>query len=220
VEIFSTSEFWSAIAGAIVGGIIAFSIQIIALRESRKQNTSKIDERRKALAYSVMFKTLKIHSHLVQLRDEIEKSFQKPFEQAQPWQFFRPLVNRPQHVHFSSDEIALVLSLKEDDLLNLLIILDETHNDTIELFGTYARLRVELTSRLSAEMNGMVGTTTLTQQEMMLLAPKMAELNELIVGLRQRCTKDAEASGKATANLNKALNKHVALNLRFEDLKT
>ena len=51
-----TSEFWSAIAGAVVGGLIALGIQMIALRDTRTDRRNQTDERRETTAYSLFAK--------------------------------------------------------------------------------------------------------------------------------------------------------------------
>lgn len=61
------NEFWAAIAGAIVGGLIAFGIQVIALREARKERIRDAAEKQKALGHALIFKVIGIYSHLRQL---------------------------------------------------------------------------------------------------------------------------------------------------------
>jgi hypothetical protein len=60
--ILQKAEFWSAIAGAIVGGLIAYFIQIRALREGRNQRADDRKLVQQAQAHALLFKMIRIHS--------------------------------------------------------------------------------------------------------------------------------------------------------------
>jgi hypothetical protein len=143
------NEFWAAVGGAIVGGIIAFVIQLVVLRAAARQREKEAAERKKALGFSLFVKMMKIHSHLHLLHEHLEEPFERDKEGGggrEPWQIVLPLANNPMHVHFSSDEMAMLLSLKNDDLFNDVISMDEIHNSTIDLFDTFKEKRFALLS--------------------------------------------------------------------------
>ena len=59
MQILSSTEFWSAIFGAIVGGVIAFFIRWITLREARQQREAEHRRSQQALGHALLFKVLR-----------------------------------------------------------------------------------------------------------------------------------------------------------------
>ena len=212
------NEFWAAVVGAVVGGIIAFAIQFVILRAAARQREEEAAGRRKALGHSLLFKMVKIHSHLHHFHAYLEEPFEREQEggsRREPWQIVLPLASNPEHVHFSSDEMAMLLSLKNDDLFNDVIPMDEIHNTTIDLFHTFKERRFALTSQLPAKMEGMVGETKLTEEQMLFLRPMMVEVNDLITSMRQRCELDARDAWNVLTRLHSGLKDEVGLALEI-----
>lgn len=123
-------EFWAAIAGAIVGGLIALVIQLVALWAAKAERKEDHNERRRALGYALLFKMIQIYSNLRQLRDHLAGAYERGLEDGleEPWQFVMPIVNVPDRVEFSTDEMSMLLSLGNDDVFNDLASLDQVHN--------------------------------------------------------------------------------------------
>src|SRR5205823_3103766 len=119
----ASTEFWAAMLGAMIGaaagGFIAFVLQRANLRAAGRQRKQEADERRKALGHSLMFKVLQIHSQLRGLNQRLEQSFAEA--KGEPWQTVLPLANYPDKVHFLGDEMAMLLSLGDNDLFNRLL---------------------------------------------------------------------------------------------------
>jgi hypothetical protein len=65
-------------------------------------------------------------------------------------------------------------------------------------------------------MKGNVGTTGVTEAEMMTIAPRAAELNVLIEGMIQRTRQDSKEAWELLEKLRNSLNKEFALQLRLE----
>src|SRR5262245_42465642 len=63
LAIAAATELWAAVIGAIVGGLIAYFIQVKALREGRQQREDDLRRSNRALGYSLLFKVIKIHSN-------------------------------------------------------------------------------------------------------------------------------------------------------------
>ena len=208
------NEFWAAIAGAvvgaIVGGLIAYLIQLKALSAASAERAKELQERQKALGYALLFKMVRIHSTLTHLKSHMDESLGKLKEEehtgGEPWQVTLPIANLTGEVNFSTEEMALLLSLKEDDMFNSMASFDMIHNSTIELFRTYADKRESLLAIMPASMNGMVGSTALSQEQMLFIRPKMVEANHLILSMNQRCLQDAQESGEILEKLNAILN--------------
>ena len=130
------TEFWSAIFGAVVGGSIAYMIQLKALREGRKQRDEEHKRLQQALGNALLFKMIRVHSNFYDVHKYIEGCFAEAARRehkGEPWQFVTPLANPPDPVYFSSEEMGMVLGLKNDDVFNLVLQMDVIHNSLIDI---------------------------------------------------------------------------------------
>jgi len=161
------TEFWSAIGGAVVGGLIALIIQLIALRAAKNERIAEKRERNETLGHSIMFKMMRIHSNLYNLHLHLEESYSAvdPRLHNEPYSFILPLAGSPADVHFTASEMSLVLSLKNPSLTDNIMSLDVIHNNLIDIFETYAGLRNDIQTMMPAEMEGNVGKSKFTQEE-------------------------------------------------------
>lgn len=223
------NEFWSAIVGAIVGsivaGVIAYLIQRQALKASAKQHEKETKEKQRALGHALLFKMMRIHTNLGVMRMHLEECLGRleTEEHAgwEPWQVVLPIANHAEVVHFSTDEMAMLLSLKDNNLLNDLASLDVIHNSTIDLFRTHASHRAALLERLIPEnMDGMVGEIVLTKEQVMYVRPKMVELNALIISMNGRCGQDADQAGDILQRLTTTLNEKLELGVSVIPIET
>lgn len=212
------TEFWSAISGAVVGGVIALVVQLIAINASKKERIADKNEKRRALGHSLIFKATRIHSNIDQLQRHLEEPFARvdPSLNIEPWSLVRPLANPPDDVHFTADEMSLVLSLNNPDLSETLMSIDVIHNGLIDIFETYRVERGETLSLMPAEMDGIVGRTILTKDQEMLVRPKMVAMNQLIEDLRIRAKRDYEESRDAVEELLATANDKLGLGLKME----
>src|SRR5439155_13093405 len=94
------------------------------------------------------------------------------------WQKVLPMGNLPTRVKFTSDEMALLLSL-DIDLFNDVGPYDDIHNSLLDLFDLYGARRNAMMERFGAKMSGSTGTTALTKEEAEWLSPRAFELNGL-----------------------------------------
>jgi len=212
------TEFWSAISGAVVGGLIALFVQLIALRAAKNERIAEKQERNETLGHSIMFKVMRIHSNLFNLHLHLEESFSAadPRSHNEPFSFILPLANSPADVHFTADEMSLVLSLKNPSLTGSLMSLDVIHNSLIDIFETYANMRNDIMRIMPAEMEGNVGSSNFTQKEWKVVRPKMVMMNQLLTDARARAKIDYDDSKSAVDGLLKAINEKLRLELKVE----
>ncbi|MBL8628073.1 MAG: hypothetical protein JNM81_00485 [Rhodospirillaceae bacterium] len=214
------SEFWAAIAGAVVGGLISLGVQLLAFRYSKKQAKDAKQDTQIALAKSLLLKTMKINAHLNQFQKHNEFHFKLADEQKLgAWQVVKAFANLPQQIHFSTDELTLLLSLNADDLFNEIVMLDEIHNDAIELFRTYKEMRGSLTQLLPSKMEGSHGIAELTPEQLFTLRPKMVELEALAQDIKIRCEQDTSESWSCLTKLMTTFRDKLGLKLTVEKRK-
>ncbi len=212
------TEFWSAISGAVVGGMIALGIQLITLRASKRERYEVKQERKEALGQSILFKLVRIQSNLYDLHLHLEESFATANPQLlnEPWRFVLPLANFPADVHFSPEEISLVLSFKEPELTDSLMSLDAIHNSLIAIIVKYAGIRNDFQTSMPAEMDGNVGSSYLTKEELQVVRPRMVIMNQIITNARERAKMDYQESRKTSDYVLKSLNDNLGLELKIE----
>lgn len=216
------TEFWAAIAGAVAGGLIAFIVQMIALRAANEQRQADDKRNQQALGYSLLFKMMRIYSNFNNIHRYIEECFEEAaklgkIEEPAPWQILLPLATVPDPVHFSADEMGMLLGQKDSDVFNSVLSMDAIHNN---LMGTIKFLndkRMALTERLAAEqMEGNVASGVLREDQIAPLRPKIFEVNDLTEKVRARAKADFEESEDVLARLDKGLREKLGLTHRLE----
>lgn len=219
-----SSEFWAAIfgalLGAVVGGLITFLLQLHAQRRAAATRETDRHETRKALAHAILFKLIKIHSRFKIFSDHIENAFAEaeaaPF-QNEPWQFVRAVATNPSHVLFTADEMTLLITLKEDDLFNGILSLDDAHNTMVDLFDLYRSKRDELTHVLPPQaFVGEIGSATLTAEEVLPYRPLMIEANGLVTAMRPWALKDAHDTEALIRSAQKAFGEKLGMKYRLK----
>jgi hypothetical protein len=180
------------VIGATLGGAINYILQRAARAEAKKQRDTDRREVRTALAYAFLFKMIKIVSSLKHLgttvRESLDEAASNGFTGA-PWRVVLPVVNPPEPVRFTADEMGMVLSL-DDKLFNSIAAFDELHNSTTAIFVAYGERRTKIMEKFGAKMQGNLGTSFLNEEEAIWLAPREVELNGLVAVMLQRTEED------------------------------
>ena len=150
-SIISATEFWSAITGAFVGGLIAYLVQVTALREGRRLRDEDHKMMQEALGRALLIKMMRAYSNFHGIHQHIEDSFaeaaRRGFE-AEPSFIVQPLANTPDPVHFSSEEMGMLLGLKDYDVFNLVLSMDVIHNSLIDAVKVLNTERETLTEQI------------------------------------------------------------------------
>jgi len=208
------SEFWSAIAGAVVGGWIAYIVQLKALGEAAKERTASKAEAQKGLAYSLLFKVISIDSSLNGFKQHVEQRLLIKERDGNPHvsAVLTPLANMPTPVEFSADEMALLLSLKDDEVFNSILSLDKVHNSIIPVWALYASLRNTITEMQEVDnFDTSIGKSEFSIKPGSLLAIKIFEAETIAGELVLRAHIDAADASQALASLIALLNTKLRL---------
>jgi hypothetical protein len=220
----ASSEFWSgiigAVVGAVVGGCISYFIQLRALRETREQRREDRLRMQQGLANALLFKVVRIHSDFYAIHRHIEECFEMArnngFE-GEPWQFVLPLANFPDQIQFSSDEMGMLLGLKDDDVFNNIVELDVIHNSIVDAVKIMSSERRALSDRLKPDSaSGTALSGAMDEETFLVLRPKMIEVNSLIESVRVSAASDVIRSHAALSDLQGLLRKRIGLNYRLE----
>ena len=202
-----------------MGGLIAFGVQLIALTDARTQREGDRRLTQQALANSLLFKMIRIYSNFHGIRGHIERCFEEATKKGfrgEAWQFVMPLANPPDHVHFSSDEMGMLLSQKDDDVFNVVVEMDVIHNSLIEALKVMQTLRMDLAHQLvPEEFEGNKVSGVMSTAEAMKLRPKMIEVNMLIDQVRAMATRDFAECGIALERLHVLLRRTLGLSYKL-----
>jgi len=224
------AEFWSAIAGAIVGavtgGAIAYLVQIKALHEGRKQRDEDRKLIRDAQGRALLIKMGRIISNYHAINRHFEASFERAEQRGfagEPWQFVVPSTNTPDPVHFTMDELGMLLSLRNNEVFNALVGMDTVHNSFVDAFKLFNAERRALTERLpspsptTAEQENVLGGQ-MPAETFAALRPRMIDVNVLIEQLRDGSKKDFEEATKVIATLVELLHDKLGLSYKVDIL--
>ncbi|GMV63302.1 MAG: hypothetical protein AMXMBFR74_24700 [Parvibaculum sp.] len=217
-------QFLSAIAGAIVGGGIAFAVQMYALRENRKQREEEHLRVKQALARSLLFKLSKLYSDFQSIYTHIDEGLKREVPEGQnnePWTSVRPLANPPEKIAFSSEEMGLLLELKDDGLFNSLFSLDVVHGALVEVLKNLQVERDRLFSQMPhRSLGGANVQVALNREQVLALRPQMELINYLVRTAHEWCVRDARTASDALAQLQELFRGKLNLNYKIELLKT
>lgn len=198
-DVLYSTEFWSAIIGAIVGGLMVLGAQMLALWADRKQRREDYKRAQQALAASLLFKMVRIHADYGGVHRYIEECFEEAAKKGmkdEPWRFVVPLASLSTPVHFSSDEMGMLLEQRDDSVFNSMLEADVHFNHFVGGLTTLQPMRAALMERIPPEqVTGATGRAVLPPKEYAALRPRMIEVNTLIEQLRVDArdgVKDAE----------------------------
>lgn len=210
-------EFWAAIAGAVVGGVISYIIQWQSLRHAERDSANQKEEERGAIAYQLFVKTMRITSNLKNMHEYIEKEIAKVPETDMHRMgiYVQPLATHTSQINFSEKEIVLLPSLGDDELMNKMISLDTIHNDTIELFRFFAETRSNLVGTITPEMLEKIAGSCVKDTEYSIFIGRLTALNSLIAHVKNRAELDYNEAKSTLENLHIALTKSTRFDLKF-----
>jgi len=209
------SEFWAAISGAILGGLIATGMQLLTLVMTAKQRAQTELTLRQGLARSLLFKVVKVFSDFKVLNNHAIECNQRAIEHkdAFSWKWFSPLANLPRPVIFTAEEMGTLLACKDNDLFNEVAALDDIHNGLIQSLELYRARRAALSDELPARMQGMVGTIEIDEATCHRIGPRVAELEQLTQELAYSFRQNADPSFSVAARLTAAFDRTYKLGI-------
>ena len=195
-------EFWSAIAGALVGaltgGFIAYAVQYQALRGGREQRREYFKRSQQVLGNALIVKLIKIYSNLSTLYQYIEYSFKQGEQlgtKAQPWQFVKPIASFPDTVSFTSEELSMLMAMGNDEVFNSVLSMDIAHNVQLDNFKLYKTLRASVVEKLQADgVDETAIISELNQDQLKAFKPAMITANDVIEQVRDHVKRDFKNS--------------------------
>ena len=220
VSLLEKTEFWSAVAGAVVGGLIAFGVQTIALREARKQRKEEQFRQKQTLGHGILFKMLRIHSNFSWVHRHIENCISEAAEMGKahidPWKVVTPIANPTNPVRFTTDEMSMLLSLNSEKVFNEVLQVDEIHNTFMDAIRVYRVERQSLTSKIPVtDVEGRELSSLMTDEEYRMVGEQVIVVNHLIKQIRSDAEENYKTSRKTLKGLSELLTKELAFSKKL-----
>lgn len=216
---FFGSEFFSAIVGALIGGLIAYLVQLQTLREERKAREQQRREEQSAAGYALFFKVLSIYSNLNHIKNYMVEAREAATGRGD-WPLhstLKPLANVFNPIFFDTEGMSLLLGLKEPKTLNAVLSLDAIHNGVLPAWHLYASKKEQFNQLVSVtNFEPSTGTAAIAIQKGSAAERLMYEVNELAEELAARAIRDADDSQVALELLMGTLNSRLNLEIKFE----
>lgn len=218
VNLLTATEFWSAVVGAIVGGLIAFAINWQSLRFAAKAREVEHSQRQQSLGRSLLIKLVRIQSDL----SICHRCFQHISDDAvvqdlaasPMWTQVPPLTWLPETISFTTDELALLIELGEPRAFDAIASMDRIHAALIGLLHQLNQHTQLLRDRLKPEdIREGVATVDMTSEEFRAHLPKIVEVNDLVRSIIKSRSKDLDDTENAMTALRRVLKEHLNIDV-------
>ena len=217
------SEFYAAITGAIVGsavgGLISYHLQNKALQAVKQQALEDRKSVQLSLAYSTFIKLTRLFSNLSTTNAAVQEALQRASTKNIPfgWQPLQPFATLPDHINFSTEEMALLIHLKKIELFNNLVSMDAVHNNFIDMIAVYGAKRESLTQQLKVmAVDGSEFTTFLGMPDSLAFKPAMSELDQLANHIAEALPLNTNTAADLLEQLTSTIRENFGTSLRFE----
>ncbi len=207
----------STLAGALVGALVAGSIQARVSRtefvRNQEQRTNDRTATEKAVALRISSKvftiTNQLSSVLSSILQSLEEAHQAGNDNLALWQRIVPVSGIPSTPsRVDDDEIAFMFGLAKPDLALQLSLLSEKFYSFIESVRLFNQRRTQLTDLMSATLSGPVGTTVMTEEEYRRFAPRMYELKDIAAQIRDALLEDLEYAMETATKIGPEMKSH------------
>lgn len=187
------SEFWSAIAGAVVGGAISYAVQWQALKHDRNLRDKEAADLKEAVALRLLMNLQVMYNNLNSIASHVDRALQSAEEKGwEVWNALPPIPNLPRHVELSPEELMMLLQARQAPLFNRVRDIEMVHHALIESLKVYLTVRTELGRKMGAEMDGKIGTSRLSSDDLIRLGPLIADVSGLAQSIAETARDDAD----------------------------
>lgn len=218
--VFGHSEVWTTILGATIGAIVSAIVSYLIHRKTLKENRQLREEEQRlnnqVLANSMTIKMMQIHGNVLQICNHFNNIdyslMRKNVSFKEDWMVVVPFTTFPGSVFFTSAELSLLLSLKNNEVFNAILNLDQFHESLIENVKLYAKEREILYSNFKPHhFEDHVGSISLSKQELIEYMPSMITVKTVLSQLQERSKEGRVKMETALVDLHKLLKKELGL---------
>ncbi|WP_066817293.1 hypothetical protein [Sphingomonas mali] len=201
----ATSDRWwelvpaalGAVLGAAGAAIPAFILARRSAKDTLARDTAARTAEERATAFRGMVKLVQILNGAATLHHQVEETIgsaeARGLKKAALWQKLLPMTGfSDAPTKFESGEIALVFATGDVGLGNEMMLLAERLAASEGSLKDYSSRRRDLGDQLGAQMDGSIGTTILTGEQMAKYTPRAVELESAAQQLREHLARNDE----------------------------
>jgi len=207
-----------AVLGVAVGGAISFALQIRSFDEARRTRENEEQQKRKALGTSLLFKVIRIYTGLTHIKDHFDECHASKHQfgiNVEPFQYVRPILNLPTGEKFSADELALLVSLKDDEVTNTVISLDDIYEAVLGALIALNRFIEVFRTGLAAQFEDELVEIKVPHDELKFVRPKMIDVNSIAMQSQKLVLKYQPRAERAFDALSKLLKDKLDIGIEF-----
>lgn len=200
-----TSEFYAALGGALVGGLISLVLQFLNywredwVRKKERERTAaehlnEMAEREATLAFSLLAKIGRAHTDIVNIRAHLKEGEARlrGVKNRMLASAMLPLASDPPKLSLTLDEMILARDLKNDQILNDVMNFTHVHAMYVDSMSAFRALRRDLaalTSKTDIGPDG-IATSVFEGANASIAQIKQKEANDLVIALLGYSDKD------------------------------
>lgn len=137
-------EFFAAIIGALVGGLMALLVQLLGFwfqifernrttQREREEEEKRQRDREIVHAFSILVKINRAHTTIMDMKNHLHRGVLTAIKERMRYALaIKAFSSDPEPFRFSIDELALVRKMREADILNELLDLPFVHDMYID----------------------------------------------------------------------------------------
>ncbi len=209
------SNFWAAIAGAIVGGALTIIMQMLDRRSAKRERRDAQRLERQATATSIVSKLVRMHRQLDSFVRNHELGAAEAKSGQDPWAYVRAIGALPEPASLTSAEAASLLQL-DANLFNEILLFADRYQVAVQTHGLYGSVRKSLQDKLSPiRMEGIVGEVHASDELERLTAPERAWLNDTAITSHTHNVADAAMGIDLLRRLVAKVNSDLGMSLKM-----
>jgi len=209
----ATITLGSTVLGAVIAAIFSWLLARRTSKETLERDKQQRREQKLALTLQAFVKLKTIIDNLGTLKRMLDRALAQPHgEGTQAWMLVEPIIgHRAEHlVEFTAAELALFMEAQRADIAEDMQMLARKNSTAGVVIETYNELRAKLKEMMPPPdmVQGNLGTTALTREQMRVLLPHMVALNSLVEQLVEALREDLELGLKVARDFGPALRAH------------
>lgn len=199
--------FAGVITTIIANGHVSRTMISRTAEIAEERQAAEAADRKKALGHAALFKIMDIFSSLSHMRSHLHKCITQIGEDStEYWNVVIPTVNPSQKINFTTDEMAMIMALRDHSLFNIIINCDKIQNSWVDAMETYRRIRESLFEQLHPDdIYGDIGRSNLTREQYLRHYSKMTALNSIIQHLLDNADRDLKEAQFSLERLSSLL---------------
>lgn len=217
ISVLFDSTSVSTLIGGVIGGAMALSAQQLSIEHQKVERSNERKNTDEVLARSALIKLIQIITNIHHIRNHFNQGIVdgRKFGYINDYfRFTRSLSGNLNPISLSELEKSLPLQWKDVELFNSLLSVDWIYNSLAESVKSYNILREELFASLGADaLDGILGQTTLNEEQYSRYAPRAAGLADLHTQIVESCKTDFVDAEAALRSFAGACRSHLEMQI-------